>query len=154
MARTKPHPRPLLPPQHQPKPGVESKIRLRPKYEAPEYRGADNLKDCAALILEAIPASDARSPFCLPARAPTSLSCTCHSKRQTHRPEGKWWRARDAARYCFPATCNSQSSVRKRSSAQSRSLAGLISSSTMPPISNTRINRTKSQSGDSALIHR
>jgi NAD(P)-dependent dehydrogenase (short-subunit alcohol dehydrogenase family) len=50
MARTKPHPKPPFPRQHQPKPGIESKIRPRPEYKAPEYRGADKLKDCAALI--------------------------------------------------------------------------------------------------------
>jgi NAD(P)-dependent dehydrogenase (short-subunit alcohol dehydrogenase family) len=50
MARTKPHPQPPFPPQHQPKPGIESKIRPRPEYKAPEYRGADKLKALAALI--------------------------------------------------------------------------------------------------------
>ncbi len=50
MARTKQHPKPPFPPQHQPKPGIESKIRPRPEYKAPEYRGADKLKDCVALI--------------------------------------------------------------------------------------------------------
>ena len=50
MARTKAHPQPPFPRQHQPKPGIESKIRPRPEYKAPEYRGADKLKDCAALI--------------------------------------------------------------------------------------------------------
>ena len=50
MARTKRHPHPPFPPQHQPKPGIESKLRPRPQYKAPEYRGADKLKGCAALI--------------------------------------------------------------------------------------------------------
>ncbi len=50
MARTKPHPRPPFPPQHQRKPGIESKLQPRPEYEAPEYRGADKLKGSAALI--------------------------------------------------------------------------------------------------------
>lgn len=50
MARTKAHPQPPFPPQHQPKPGIESKIRPRPAYKAPEYRGADKLKDSVALI--------------------------------------------------------------------------------------------------------
>ena len=50
MARTKPHPQPPFPPQHQRKPGIESKIRPRPEYAAHEYRGADKLKNCAALI--------------------------------------------------------------------------------------------------------
>jgi NAD(P)-dependent dehydrogenase (short-subunit alcohol dehydrogenase family) len=50
MARTKAHPTPPFPPQHQPKPGIESKIRPRPEYKAPEYRGADKLKDSVALI--------------------------------------------------------------------------------------------------------
>jgi len=50
MARTKPHPQPPFPPQHQPKPGIESKIRPRPEYKAPEYRGAGKLKELTALI--------------------------------------------------------------------------------------------------------
>ena len=50
MARTKRHPHPPFPPQHQRKPGIESKLRPRPQYRAPEYRGADKLKGCAALI--------------------------------------------------------------------------------------------------------
>jgi len=50
MARSKPHPRPPFPPQHQSKPGIESKLRPRPKYEAPQYRGAGKLHNCAAII--------------------------------------------------------------------------------------------------------
>jgi NAD(P)-dependent dehydrogenase (short-subunit alcohol dehydrogenase family) len=50
MARTKTHPQPPFPPQHQAKPGIESNLRPRPQYKAPEYRGADKLKGCAALI--------------------------------------------------------------------------------------------------------
>jgi NAD(P)-dependent dehydrogenase (short-subunit alcohol dehydrogenase family) len=50
MARTKAHPRPPFPRQHQPKPGIESKVRPRPEYKAPDYRGADKLKKRAALI--------------------------------------------------------------------------------------------------------
>ena len=50
MARTKSQPTPPFPPQHQPKPGIESDIRPRPKYQAPEYRGSDKLRGCAALI--------------------------------------------------------------------------------------------------------
>jgi NAD(P)-dependent dehydrogenase (short-subunit alcohol dehydrogenase family) len=50
MARTKTQPHPPFPPQHQPKPGLESSLRPRPQFKAPEYRGADKLKDCAALI--------------------------------------------------------------------------------------------------------
>jgi NAD(P)-dependent dehydrogenase (short-subunit alcohol dehydrogenase family) len=50
MARTKAHPQPPFPPQHQPKPGIESKIRPRPQYTAPEYRGAGKLTDCVAII--------------------------------------------------------------------------------------------------------
>ena len=50
MARTKSQPTPPFPPQHQPKPGIESELRPRPKYKAPEYRGSDKLRGCAALI--------------------------------------------------------------------------------------------------------
>ena len=50
MARTKAQPHPPFPPQHQAKPGIESRVRPRPKYKASEYRGSDKLKGCAALI--------------------------------------------------------------------------------------------------------
>ena len=50
MARTKAHPKPPFPPQHQPKPGIESQVNPRPQYKAPEYRGADKLKDRVAII--------------------------------------------------------------------------------------------------------
>jgi NAD(P)-dependent dehydrogenase (short-subunit alcohol dehydrogenase family) len=50
MARTKAHPRPPFPPQHQAQPGLESNIRPRPRYKAPEYRGAGKLDGLAALI--------------------------------------------------------------------------------------------------------
>jgi len=50
MARTKRHPQPPFPPQHQRKPGIESKLRPRPQYTAPEYQGSSKLKECAAII--------------------------------------------------------------------------------------------------------
>ena len=39
-----------MPAQHQTRPGLESKIEPRPQYLAPDYKGADKLKDKAALI--------------------------------------------------------------------------------------------------------
>ena len=39
-----------MPPQHQPKPGLESKVTPRPHYEAPHYKGADKLAGKVALI--------------------------------------------------------------------------------------------------------
>jgi NAD(P)-dependent dehydrogenase (short-subunit alcohol dehydrogenase family) len=50
MASTKPYPKPPFPPQHQSKPGIESKIRPRPQYDAPEYHGSNKLEGCVALI--------------------------------------------------------------------------------------------------------
>jgi NAD(P)-dependent dehydrogenase (short-subunit alcohol dehydrogenase family) len=43
-------PKSPLPAQHQAKPGLESKVRPRPSYEAPLYRGSNKLKDKVALI--------------------------------------------------------------------------------------------------------
>jgi NAD(P)-dependent dehydrogenase (short-subunit alcohol dehydrogenase family) len=43
-------PKPPFPPQHQARPGQESKIRPRPAYEAPEYRAAGKLEGRVALI--------------------------------------------------------------------------------------------------------
>src|SRR5438876_4456969 len=39
-----------MPPQHQHKPGLESKVTPRPHYEAPHYKGADKLAGKVALI--------------------------------------------------------------------------------------------------------
>ena len=50
MVGTKTHPKPPFPPQHQEKPGLESRMTPRPQYKAPEYRGSDKLAGCAALI--------------------------------------------------------------------------------------------------------
>jgi NAD(P)-dependent dehydrogenase (short-subunit alcohol dehydrogenase family) len=43
-------PKSPMPPQHQPKPGVEAELDPRPNYAAPLYKGADKLKDKVALI--------------------------------------------------------------------------------------------------------
>ena len=43
-------PRPPFPRQHQRAPGVESKLRPRPRFEAPEYRPAGKLKGKIALV--------------------------------------------------------------------------------------------------------
>jgi NAD(P)-dependent dehydrogenase (short-subunit alcohol dehydrogenase family) len=39
-----------MPPQHQRKPGVEAKLKPRPNYLAPHYKGAEKLRDKVALI--------------------------------------------------------------------------------------------------------
>jgi len=39
-----------MPPQHQPKPGVEAELEPRPNYLAPHYKGAEKLKGKVALI--------------------------------------------------------------------------------------------------------
>ena len=43
-------PKSPMPPQHQPKPGLEAKVKPRPRYEAPLYEGAGKLKEKVALI--------------------------------------------------------------------------------------------------------
>jgi len=43
-------PKAPLPPQHQPRPGLESEINPRPRYWAPHYRGSGKLLDKVALI--------------------------------------------------------------------------------------------------------
>jgi NAD(P)-dependent dehydrogenase (short-subunit alcohol dehydrogenase family) len=48
--QTQKHPKSPQPAQHQEKPGLESKLRPRPQYEAPLYRGAGKLQDRVALI--------------------------------------------------------------------------------------------------------
>ena len=39
-----------MPAQHQPKPGIEAKLKPRPNYQAPLYKGAGKLKEKVALI--------------------------------------------------------------------------------------------------------
>ncbi len=43
-------PAPPFPKQHQTGPGLEAKLRPRPRFEAPAYRPADKLRDKTALI--------------------------------------------------------------------------------------------------------
>ena len=43
-------PKSPMPPQHQPKPGIEAELDPRPNYMAPLYKGAEKLKDKVALI--------------------------------------------------------------------------------------------------------
>ena len=42
--------KPPLPRQHQESPGLESRVRPRPKYEAPDYKPAGKLEGKVALI--------------------------------------------------------------------------------------------------------
>ncbi|MGN2243374.1 SDR family oxidoreductase [Frateuria sp. GZRR33] len=46
----RPKPRPPLPEQHLSKPGKEAKLKPRPQFEAPDYRGSGKLQDMAAII--------------------------------------------------------------------------------------------------------
>ncbi len=48
--RTQSQPKSPLPPQTQAKPGLDSKMTPRPRYEAPLYKGADKLRGKVALI--------------------------------------------------------------------------------------------------------
>ena len=50
MAKKVKQPKSPLPAQHQRKPGVEAKLKPRPRYEAPLYAGAGKLKEKVALI--------------------------------------------------------------------------------------------------------
>ena len=50
MPRVIQHPTPPFPAQHQKKPGLESRLRPRPRFEAPHYAGAGKLEGSSALI--------------------------------------------------------------------------------------------------------
>jgi NAD(P)-dependent dehydrogenase (short-subunit alcohol dehydrogenase family) len=50
MAQTAQQPKPPQPPQHQEKPGIESRMQPRPQYQAPRYKAAGKLAGKAALI--------------------------------------------------------------------------------------------------------
>jgi NAD(P)-dependent dehydrogenase (short-subunit alcohol dehydrogenase family) len=47
---TRSQPEPPLPAQHMAKPGIEADMELKPRFQAPDYRGSDKLKDMVALI--------------------------------------------------------------------------------------------------------
>ena len=49
-SKTTRKPKPPFPPQHQAKPGIESRMKPRPRYAAPEYREAGKLDGAVALI--------------------------------------------------------------------------------------------------------
>lgn len=44
------HPQNPMPPQDQPRPGIEAEMEPRPQYEAPEYKGSGKLKGKAAIV--------------------------------------------------------------------------------------------------------
>lgn len=48
--RVQKEPKAPMPAQHQEKPGLESELELKPRYEAPHYKGSDKLRDKVALI--------------------------------------------------------------------------------------------------------
>jgi NAD(P)-dependent dehydrogenase (short-subunit alcohol dehydrogenase family) len=50
LRRVQSHPKPPMPKQHQEYPGLEAKVRPRPRYIAPLYKGAGKLKGKVALI--------------------------------------------------------------------------------------------------------
>lgn len=50
QAGARPQPELPFPAQHMEKPGVEAQMELKPRYEAPDYRGSDKLKDMVAIV--------------------------------------------------------------------------------------------------------
>jgi NAD(P)-dependent dehydrogenase (short-subunit alcohol dehydrogenase family) len=50
MPKIQREPKAPMPAQEQPKPGIESEMTPRPRYDAPLYRGSDKLRDKVALI--------------------------------------------------------------------------------------------------------
>jgi len=67
-------PKPPFPKQHQRAPGLESKLKPRPRYEARLTKAAGKLEGKIALITAAIPASAAQSRGLYAAKAHTSRS--------------------------------------------------------------------------------
>ena len=47
---SRPEPKPPFPKQHQAAPGLESKLKPRPRYQAPDYKAAGKLADKVALV--------------------------------------------------------------------------------------------------------
>jgi NAD(P)-dependent dehydrogenase (short-subunit alcohol dehydrogenase family) len=50
QAGARAYPEPPLPKQHEPKPGGEAELELKPMYDAPHYKGSEKLKGKVALI--------------------------------------------------------------------------------------------------------
>jgi NAD(P)-dependent dehydrogenase (short-subunit alcohol dehydrogenase family) len=49
-AQAQPEPKPPFPEQHQEKPGIEGKMKPRPRYEAPLYKGSGKMEDRVAIV--------------------------------------------------------------------------------------------------------
>src|SRR3954468_16941014 len=49
-AQAQPEPKPPFPEQHQEKPGIEAKMKPRPRYEAPLYKGSGKMEDRVAIV--------------------------------------------------------------------------------------------------------
>ena len=80
--------------EQQDHPGLESKMDPRPKYKAPEYRGADKLHDKVALITGGIRASAGRPPCYSRERArPASPWSICPKKNPTPKKLVALWRS-------------------------------------------------------------
>lgn len=50
QAGARPQPELPFPAQHMEKPGIEAQMELKPRYEAPDYRGSDKLKGMVAIV--------------------------------------------------------------------------------------------------------
>ena len=50
QAGVREQPQPPLPAQHLPKPGIEAQMALKPRFDAPDYRGSGKLEGMTALI--------------------------------------------------------------------------------------------------------
>jgi NAD(P)-dependent dehydrogenase (short-subunit alcohol dehydrogenase family) len=50
QAGARPQPELPFPAQHMEKPGIEAQMEPKPRYEAPDYRGSDKLKDTVAIV--------------------------------------------------------------------------------------------------------
>ena len=50
QAGAREQPSPPLPKQHMAKPGIEAQMELKPRYDAPDYKGSEKLKGMAAVV--------------------------------------------------------------------------------------------------------
>ena len=125
--KTTNEPKPPFPPQHQAKPGLESEMRPRPRYEAPNYRPAGKLEGLKALITGGdsgigravavtVRPGGGRRRDLLPAGG---------SRPTPRRPRRRFASSRAGSACCSRATCGTPSSARARSRGRVATLGGI-----------------------------